>query len=85
MAGSTGPFGRLTGEAVAVAVATCPGALAASIISVAPANDTGSEGASPEGLGGAKEKLDADGKAEEVEERALKEKREDVVEGRAKE
>lgn len=76
------------GEAVAVAVATCPDALEASMSGLtprAPKENAGRDGASPEGLGAVKEKLAAEGKIEEVEGVAPKEKREEAVEGRLKE
>lgn len=88
MAGSAGPFGRVMGEAVAVAVAACPDAAAPSVRGLTlrpPKVNGGREGASPAGLVAAKEKPDAEGKIDEVEEAALKEKREEELEGRLKE
>lgn len=87
VAGSTGPFGSVMLEAVAVAVATCPDALPPSVSGLTPRElkvNAGREGASPEGLGAVKEKPDADGKIEVVEEAVPKEKREEEVEGRLK-
>lgn len=88
VAGSVPPFSRVTGEAVAVAIAvgTCPDAAVPSVrglMLIAPLK-AGIEDASLAGLGGAKEKPDAEGKIEEVEEAALKEKREEA-EGRLNE
>lgn len=72
----------------AVAVATCPEALVPSVgglVPRLPKVNAGRAGASFAGLGAAKEKPDAEGKIEGAVEAALKEKREDVVEGRLKE
>lgn len=88
VAGSVGPFSSVMGEAVAVAVATCPAAFAPSVdgltLSALAKENAGREDVSPEGLGAAKEKFEAEGNIEVVEGVAPKEKREEPVERKLK-